>query len=88
MMNVVVQGASCVHRIAVSFHCQFRNVSQNTGTVQMRVQIVFAVACAGCKYSFSALLGTDLRSCLKVKVAIMGSPFLIACTVSVVVNQH
>ena len=87
MMIVVVQWASCVHRSAVSFHCLYRNVSQNAGTVQMHVQIVFAVACAGCKCSFSALSGTDLRRCVKVEVAVMGSPFLIACTVSVIVNQ-
>ena len=33
-------------------------------------------------------LNSDLRSCVKVKVAVLGSPFLIVLIVSVDVKQH
>ena len=42
----------------------------------------------GCKATLKAMLGSEFRSCGKVKVAVLGSLSLISPVVSVDIKQH
>ena len=54
----------------------------------VRYKLPKEALCRKLNYHFSSVPASELRSCVKVEVAVLNSPFLTALMVSVDVKQH